>query len=186
MPSKRKSRFPVRKNERVKKQYTGLSLPFHGNWVGPGWSAGEKQESVINESVPAVDYFDQTAKNHDQGYAWVNENVKDPLQNVKAREELDKEFVLANYQQKPFEVSWTGLKQNVASSAVNIQRLWNDITHKDPETPIDKKNFITPSPAKRPGTLGISPAGGGTRKKLDLGLEHTGKSFSNLLCQEDI
>lgn len=45
------------------------SARIHGNWVGPGWSAGKYQSSVADDSVDAVDEFDQTAKDHDFHYA---------------------------------------------------------------------------------------------------------------------
>lgn len=42
---------------------------FHGNWVGPGWTAGQdKSTGFLTEEdrkVPAIDAFDQAAKDHD-------------------------------------------------------------------------------------------------------------------------
>ena len=46
-----------------------FSFRYHGNYVGPGWSAGRYQPSVSDSSVPAVDEFDRTAKQHDAAYA---------------------------------------------------------------------------------------------------------------------
>jgi hypothetical protein len=43
-------------------------MKFHGNYCGPNWSAGREQESV-ESSVPAVDDFDSTCKEHDASYA---------------------------------------------------------------------------------------------------------------------
>lgn len=40
---------------------------FHGRYVGPGWSAGKYQDSVIS-SVKPTDEFDKTAKQHDAAY----------------------------------------------------------------------------------------------------------------------
>jgi hypothetical protein len=42
---------------------------YHGNYVGPNWSAGKYQSSVDDPSVPAVDDFDQTGLEHDRAYA---------------------------------------------------------------------------------------------------------------------
>lgn len=42
-------------------------MKYHGNYVGPGWSAGKAQDSVISD-VPAIDEFDETAKQHDAAY----------------------------------------------------------------------------------------------------------------------
>jgi len=41
---------------------------YHGDYVGPGWSAGKWGNSV-NSYNPARDEFDQTAKEHDAAYA---------------------------------------------------------------------------------------------------------------------
>lgn len=46
-----------------------FTLRYHGNYVGPGWSAGKYQDSVIDPSVPPVDEFDRTAMEHDAAYA---------------------------------------------------------------------------------------------------------------------
>jgi len=45
-----------------------MSISYHGNYCGPGWSAGKKQQSVVS-NVEAVDAFDQTCKTHDEIYA---------------------------------------------------------------------------------------------------------------------
>jgi len=42
---------------------------YHGNYVGPGWSAGKYQASVVRSNVQPVDEFDATAKEHDASYA---------------------------------------------------------------------------------------------------------------------
>lgn len=48
---------------------------YHGNYVGPGWSAGKYQDSVAHSNVPAIDEFDKTAKDHDAAYA-LKKNLK--------------------------------------------------------------------------------------------------------------
>lgn len=45
-----------------------MDIAYHGNYCGPGWSAGRYQSSVVS-LVPAVDAFDQTCKEHDAVYA---------------------------------------------------------------------------------------------------------------------
>jgi hypothetical protein len=45
-----------------------MSIAFHGNYCGPGWSAGKYQASVVG-TVPPVDDFDATCQNHDALYA---------------------------------------------------------------------------------------------------------------------
>lgn len=52
----------------VKKRTMPNVFRFHGNYVGPGWSAGRYQNSVVSD-VPAVDEFDATGKKHDAAYA---------------------------------------------------------------------------------------------------------------------
>lgn len=41
---------------------------FHGNYCGPGWSAGKYQNSVVSD-VQSVDELDQACKEHDARYA---------------------------------------------------------------------------------------------------------------------
>jgi len=41
---------------------------YHGNWCGPGWSNGAYQPSVRG-TMPAVDEFDETCRQHDFAYA---------------------------------------------------------------------------------------------------------------------
>lgn len=45
-----------------------MALAYHGNYVGPGWSAGKYQSSVESDVLP-VDDFDATGKRHDAVYA---------------------------------------------------------------------------------------------------------------------
>lgn len=46
----------------------GLSFAFHGNYCGPGWSAGKYQLSVRDPTVPAVDKLDEACMEHDAAY----------------------------------------------------------------------------------------------------------------------
>jgi len=48
----------------------------HGNWWGPGWSAGKKQSSVYNPRVPCIDKADCLAKKHDHAYALGHDKAK--------------------------------------------------------------------------------------------------------------
>lgn len=43
-------------------------MRYHGKYCGPHWSAGEHQDSVLS-SVPPLDEFDATCKEHDAAYA---------------------------------------------------------------------------------------------------------------------
>lgn len=45
-----------------------ISFRFHGNYGGPGWSAGRYQDSVVS-TVPATDALDEAYKQHDAAYA---------------------------------------------------------------------------------------------------------------------
>lgn len=58
------------------KRKRSFSLRVHGNYVGPGWSAGKWQPSVRASSVPAVDEFDETAKRHDFAYGAYKDDPK--------------------------------------------------------------------------------------------------------------
>ena len=60
---------PIRRDKLPKKRYNGMIIRYHGNYVGPGWSAGKYQASVAKSKVPPVDEFDRTAMEHDAAYA---------------------------------------------------------------------------------------------------------------------
>lgn len=45
-----------------------LGMHVHGNWVGPGWSANKFQGSTLDYSVPYIDDFDRTGREHDFDY----------------------------------------------------------------------------------------------------------------------
>lgn len=45
-----------------------MSFAYHGNFCGPGWSAGEWQNSVVSDVEP-IDEFDASCKVHDELYA---------------------------------------------------------------------------------------------------------------------
>lgn len=81
------------------------SFRFHGNYVGPGWSAGRYQNSVADSDVPAVDEFDETAREHDRAYA-LKEDLK----------EADYRFYRKNIGK--------GMKRTIAALAVGAQGLF--------------------------------------------------------------
>jgi len=80
-----------------------VAFRYHGNYVGPGWSAGKYQRSVRRSRVPAVDEFDQTAKEHDAAYATPGADLKG----------ADYKFYRRNIGQ--------GLKRSAAAIAVGLQ-----------------------------------------------------------------
>lgn len=95
------SPIPREKLPKPKKRYHGFMWRYHGNYVGPGWSAGKYQKSVVSD-VPAVDEFDETAKEHDAAYA------------------LGKNLKKADY--KFFRQNWgKGWKRSAAAAAVGLQ-----------------------------------------------------------------
>ncbi len=51
-----------------------MSLAYHGNYCGPGWSAGAFQQSV-KSSVKAIDPFDTSCQKHDAAYATAGEDL---------------------------------------------------------------------------------------------------------------
>lgn len=76
------------------------SYRYHGNYCGPGWSAGKYQTSV-ESGVPAVDDFDQSCKDHDAAYA-----------RGESLDRADAEFVKRNF--------GVGLSRTFAASAVSL------------------------------------------------------------------
>lgn len=174
------SKKRLRDNEDNKKSKKSKPWFTHGNWVGPGWSNGKAQDSV-EDYGPAVDHFDATARTHDNYYAWINKNVKDPQQKSKALENADKQFVLENDDfgiADLFKDPITSLKKDLARSGVNMQRIYRDITNKDPEKEADVPKFVTP-PKNKINDRGISISPDDifkTKKKLT----YNRKSFINL------
>jgi len=79
-----------------------FTVRYHGNYVGPGWSAGRYGKSVPFSSVRPIDDFDRTAMVHDRRYALgMNKKI------------ADEEFFKANWGK--------GIKRSVAAAAVGIQ-----------------------------------------------------------------
>lgn len=61
--------MPPRKHKSTlgKKNTVFQPIRYHGNYCGPGWSAGKWQDSVCSD-VPPIDDFDRTCKDHDCSY----------------------------------------------------------------------------------------------------------------------
>lgn len=109
-------------------------LRYHGNYVGPGWSAGKYQDSVADSDVPAVDEFDETAKEHDAAYA--------RGQNLKA---ADYKFYRVNFGK--------GFKRSLAAAAVGLQgylRSDDSSSSNAPMAPLVRKRKYQAPPT--PGT----------------------------------
>lgn len=85
-----------------KKRTTSVPIRYHGNYVGPGWSAGKFQDSVAHSAVQPIDDFDATAMEHDRAYA-LGHNLKD----------ADYKFYKANFGKGP--------KRTAAAIAVGVQ-----------------------------------------------------------------
>lgn len=79
-----------------------VSFRYHGNYAGPGWSAGKYQSSVAYSNVPAIDEFDETAKEHDREYALGRD-----------RKQADYKFYKRNIGK--------GVKRTIAALAVGTQ-----------------------------------------------------------------
>lgn len=108
-----------------------VSFRYHGNYVGPGWSAGKYQPSVAESSVPAVDEFDETAKEHDRAYA-LEDNLK----------EADYRFYRKNIGR--------GWKRSIAALAVGAQGFLRKPEYSFLEK---KRKMYLPTPSKTPRKL---------------------------------
>jgi hypothetical protein len=78
-----------------------FKFQVHGNYVGPGWSAGEWQDSVAYSDVQPIDEFDDTGRRHDKAYrlhASKSDAATDIRDNPKYLNEADEEFALWNIQ----------------------------------------------------------------------------------------
>jgi hypothetical protein len=54
--------------------HSRISYYYHGNYGGPGWSAGKFQNSVVDYSVPPVDEEDEAYRQHDANYYYHKDN----------------------------------------------------------------------------------------------------------------
>lgn len=127
--------MPNKGNLRSNKKPFG-SIQYHGNYVGPGWSAGKYQDSVVSD-VPAIDEFDKTAKEHDAAYA-LGQNLK----------QADLKFASENIGK--------GVKRTFAGVAVGIQGLLRPTT--------ESSSYVTPD--KQPSTHTMLTRSGTKRKHL--------------------
>lgn len=100
-------------------------IKYHGNWCGPGWSAGKWQDSV-DEDYPAIDEFDETCKKHDRAYAR-GENLS------KADEEFYRENV------------GKGFKRSLAGHIVGLQGKLRSFSQKDSVSDMSKRKHRSPS-----------------------------------------
>jgi hypothetical protein len=108
---------------------TGLSFRFHGNWCGPGWSAGNWQTSVIG-GFPAIDKLDAACRLHDTRYAI----AKTPL----ALDFADKELAKSAVNQ--------GVKGLVTTVGMGVNRL---LRRSDPDGVVVTRNFVAADPARQ-------------------------------------
>jgi len=96
-----------------KRKREQFSIAYHGNYCGPGWSAGKYQNSVCS-TVPALDEFDMTCKEHDCAYATPGADLK----------AADEKFYSQN--------RGKGFKRHMAAIAVGTQGFFRDPA--DPST----------------------------------------------------
>lgn len=92
-------------------------IKYHGNYCGPGWSAGKYQNSVIDKSVKPVDKLDALCMKHDAAYAKAQQfedRGKSKYANV-LRNRADKEFSDGSHN--------LGIKASLASGLISAQRI---------------------------------------------------------------
>lgn len=100
-----------------------MSIPYHGNWCGPGWSDGRLTPSTPG-FAPAIDEFDETCRQHDFALAGGARDRR-----------ADADFVFANLGK--------GLKRSIAAHAVAARSLYQDIVGSDPPVQKIKSPFAT-------------------------------------------
>lgn len=110
------------------------TLAYHGNYVGPNWSAGKYQGSVAYSAVPPIDDFDRTAMEHDRVYALGGD--------LKA---ADEKFFAQNFGK--------GLKRTVAAVAVGTQGLFRSSSQKKMSTRGRKRALSISLPATPAKTI---------------------------------
>jgi len=128
-----------------------FAFRYHGNYAGPGWSAGRYQRSVARSKVKPIDEFDRTAQQHDRAYA-LNKNLK----------EADYKFYKQNVGK--------GVKRTLAALAVGTQGFLRTVPSSS-----QKEKKMSPTPRRgrsmsistsRSRSRGFTPA----RKVLRFGM----------------
>lgn len=100
-----------------------MRFKYHGKYCGPGWSAGEYQDSVVSD-LPSVDEFDECCKQHDGAYADGSDRKTADLRFYKCAYRHDKLAAAAVYVQslfRPAENENMSTKKNLRSRKQNIQ-----------------------------------------------------------------
>lgn len=86
-----------------------MSFAYHGNWCGPGWTAGQykdaKEATFEDFDVPAVDELDKICKTHDMSLFLA--------QNEKEKKLADQQFI-----EDIINAELPGIKDNIAGFLV--------------------------------------------------------------------
>jgi len=90
-----------------------VAFRYHGNYCGPGWSAGKWQNSVDDPSVPAIDDLDRSCLEHDKAYHY-NSNLRT----------ADFQFFRSNILRGFGEGYEIALKRNIGAIGVGLQGLF--------------------------------------------------------------
>lgn len=128
-----------------------IGLRVHGNWVGPGWSAGKRQGSTLDYSVPYIDDFDRTGREHDFDYD-IGNNL----------ETADYNFFKDNFLKgNPF--TWTGLKRWGSTAVIGAQAVGRTLGLIPKQakfrrlTSFPEKNMVPGTPRKKYGAGYVLP-----------------------------
>jgi hypothetical protein len=126
-----------------------MSIRYHGNWCGPGWSNGQYRPSERG-NAPAIDEFDETCRQHDYAYSdGIGVNDADAL------------FYEQNIGR--------GLKRSVAALAVRANAFIRPSPNKTPTqereimphvrgVPVRPMPTVVPKPPSKPKPASSRPA----------------------------
>jgi len=105
-----------------------MSLAYHGNYCGPGWSGGKYQRSIRKgKGLAPTDQFDATCQDHDHAYASGGD-----------LRSADLNFYKQNIGK--------GIKRSIAAAMVGTQALFRKKTM---TTPNKRKNYYASPPATK-------------------------------------
>lgn len=184
-PKKIMVRFKIYEHEG--KKHIGVHV--HGNWVGPGWSANKFQGSTVDYSVPYIDDFDRTAREHDYDYS-IGNNLALADYNF-FKDNLFKGNPLTIPGAKQWASTWAvglqglGRQLGLISKQPNMRSI-SSFPQKDmppPGSPRRKRKYgtfsVPPTPRKRTRTSGTYRGGSSKTAQLRLTNGPTPKRIAN-------
>lgn len=147
-----------------------MAFKYHGNWCGPGWSAGKYQNSV-DQDYPAVDPLDEACRDHDRDYARGNDLREADLTFARRTRGLGAKAELASlavFAQGGIRSLMPGKKKTQTVTFVAKPKSNGPTIPKKPKK-TGKGSGVQTSLVVAPGNVGVSQRGSNRPRRTDQG-----------------